>query len=299
MKDTENIQDSNTESFDCEKYGAPSDTGRFNVFKLEPYVGENARPVPYKRRNFYKITMMIGQGKIHYADKVVEIQKQALVFSNPNIPYKWEHTDKVRSGYFCVFTRDFFQKFGDIHQYEVFQPNGIHVFDLTDEQVEKVTTYYERMFQEINSDYIHKYDLLRTIAFELLHFAMKMQPLMSFDKQVANANKRIAGLFMELLERQFPIDDTYQKISLRSASEFAEQLNIHVNHLNRAVKETSLKTTSQLIAERVLQESKVLLKQTSWSVSEIAFALGFTEVTHFNNFFKKHVQVSPLRFRNV
>ena len=37
--------------------------------------------------------------------------------------------------------------------------------------------------------------------------------------------------------------------------------------------------TAQLIAERVLQESKILLKQSAWNVSEIAYALGFTEVT--------------------
>jgi len=103
---------------------------------------------------------------------------------------------------------------------------------------------------------------------------------------------------MELLERQFPIDDNHRKINLRSASEFADQLNVHVNHLNRAVKETTQKTTSRIIAERILQESKILLKHSNWGVSELAYALGFTEVTHFNNFFKKHVQLSPLKFRN-
>jgi AraC-like DNA-binding protein len=101
------------------------------------------------------------------------------------------------------------------------------------------------------------------------------------------------------LERQFPIDDTYQKINLRSASDFASQLNVHVNHLNRAIRETTQKTTSQIIAERILQESKILLKQSTWNVTEISNALGFNEVTHFNNFFKKHIQTTPLKFRNV
>ena len=84
-----------------------------------------------------------------------------------------------------------------------------------------------------------------------------------------------------------------------SASDYASQLNIHVNHLNRAVKETTEKTTSQLIAERFIQEAKILLKHSNWNVSEIAWALGFTEVSHFNNFFKKHARLSPLKFRNV
>jgi len=101
------------------------------------------------------------------------------------------------------------------------------------------------------------------------------------------------------LERQFPIDDTHQRINLRSASEFAKQLNVHVNHLNRAVKDTTEKTTTLLIAERILQEAKILLKHSVWTVSDISYALGFTEVTRFNNFFKKHVLLSPLKFRNV
>jgi AraC family transcriptional activator of pobA len=65
------------------------------------------------------------------------------------------------------------------------------------------------------------------------------------------------------------------------------------------IKEVTQKTTTQIIAERILLESKILLKHTSWTVTEIAYSLGFTEVTHFNNFFKKHFPLSPVRFRNV
>ncbi len=85
---------------------------------------------------------------------------------------------------------------------------------------------------------------------------------------------------------------------MRTASDFANQLNVHVNHLNRAVKETIQKTTSQLIAERLLIESKIMLKLSKWNVGDIAYALGFKEVTHFNNFFKKHLRITPMKFRN-
>ena len=276
-----------------------NEIGHFNVFRLEPFAGDKAQPVPYKRRDFYKIMLVQGNSQVHYADKVVEVKKQALSFSNPLIPYKWEHLDNIRSGAFCIFNQHFFHQYGNLNQYSVFQPNGTHIFELTDEQVEKISPIYERMFEEINSDYIHKYDVLRNLVFELLHFAMKLQPNATFDKQRINASKRISVLFLELLERQFPVDDLHQKINIRSASEFAGQLNVHVNHLNRAVKETTQKTTSQVIADRLLQESKILLKHSNWGVAEIAYALGFTEVTHFNNFFKKHVQLSPLKFRKI
>ncbi|MHC2990474.1 transcriptional regulator [Pontibacter sp. HJ8] len=276
-----------------------NEIGHFNVFRLEPFVGANARSVPYRRRDYFKITLVIGSGQVHYADKVVEVQKHALAFSNPQIPYSWEKRDQIQGGYFCIFTPAFFHQYGDLNQYAVFQPGGTPVIELTEEQTEKVKGVYERMLEEINSDYTHKYDVLRNLALELVHLALKAQPAAKYDKQTINASQRITSLFTELLERQFPIDNTHQKVQLRTAADFAGQLNIHVNHLNRAVKEVTEKTTSQLIAERILQEAKILLKHTAWTVSEIAYALGFTEVTHFNNFFKKHVPLSPLKFRNV
>jgi AraC-like DNA-binding protein len=242
--------------------------------------------------------LVVGSGTVHYADQVVQVQKMALSFSNPQIPYKWEHTDQIREGFFCIFNKNFFHQYADLNQYAVFQPGGQHIFELTDKQAKTVSEVFQRMFTEIASEYLHKYDVLRGLVLELIHFALKMQPSAAIEKQPINAAQRISTLFMELLERQFPIDENHQSVDLRSASDFARQLNVHVNHLNRAVKATTDKTTTQLIAERILQEAKILLKHSQWNVSDIAFALGFTELTHFNNFFKKHMQTSPLKFRN-
>ena len=276
-----------------------NEIGHFNIFRLEPLVDDKAQPLPYKRRDFYKIMLVVGNSKVHYADKVFEVQKQALSFSNPLIPYKWEHLDRIRSGFYCIFNKHFFHQYGDLNQYSVFQPNGIHIFEVSEQDAAALSLIYQRMFEEINSDYIHKYDVIRSLVFELLHFAMKMQPSAKFDKQPINAAQRVSSLFLELLERQFPIDDTHQRLHFRTAWDFAKQLNVHVNHLNRSVKEATQKTTSQIIAERILQESKILLKHSAWGVSEIAYALGFTEATHFNNFFKKHLKTNPTKFRNV
>lgn len=297
MDKIESLEDFYKRKFEWMPDNIRQEIGHFNVFALEPFVGEKAKPVPYKRRDFFKVMLVEGASKVHYADKVVEVRQQALSFSNPLIPYKWEHLDAVCGGFFCIFNQHFFHQFGDLNQYSVFQPGGEHIFELTDEQVEQIRKVYDRMMEEINSDYIHKYDVLRNLVFELLHFAMKMQPSARFAQQPMNASQRISTLFLELLERQFPIDDSHLAIRLRAASDFAAQLSVHTNHLNRAVKETTNKTTTQVIAERILQEAKILLKHSAWSVSEIAFALGFTEVTHFNNFFKKHTQLSPTKFR--
>lgn len=299
MGKIETIEEFYKRKFDWIPDNLRNEIGHFNIFKLPPYVEGQPPSIPYRRRDFYKIMLVMGNSQVHYADKVYEVKKQALSFSNPFIPYKWEHLDKIRSGVYCIFNQHFFHQYGNLSQYSVFQPEGTHLFELTDEQADTVNTYFQRMFEEIKSDYVHKYDVLRTIIFELIHFALKMQPSAKFDQQPIKASKRISSLFLELLERQFPIDDNHPSLQFRSASDFAAQLNVHVNHLNRAVKETTDKTTSHIIAGRILQEAKILLKHSPWNVSEIAYALGFTETTHFNNFFKKHVQLSPLKFRNI
>lgn len=299
MEKTESLEDFYKRKFDWIPDNLKNEIGHFNVFVHEPVEPGRIRSLPYKRRDFFKIMLVVGDIDMHYADRVVSIKKQALFFSNPQIPYKCENLERIKTGFYCIFNQHFFHKFGDLNQYPVFQPTGNRVFELTDGQVEQVGAVYQKMFEEIRSDYVYKYDVLRNLVFELLHFAMKMQPAAPADHQRINASQRIATLFLELLERQFPIDENHPKVSLRSASEFAQQLNIHVNHLNRAVKAVTDKTTTQIIGERILQEAKIMLRHSNWNVSEISDALGFAEVTHFNNFFKKHAGLSPLKFRNT
>ncbi len=297
MDKMETLEEFYRKKFDWMPENIRNEIGHFNLFRLEPFVEGKPTNIPYRRRDYYKIMLVKGGSQVHFADKIVEVKKQALSFSNPQIPYKWEHLDKIREGIYCIFNQHFFHQFGQLNQYEVFQPNGSHIFELMDAEANQVSEIFERMAKEFNADYKYKYDVIRNQIFELLHFALKMQPSGNLEKQLTNASQRISTLFLELLERQFPIDDAHLNVQLRSASDFANQLNVHVNHLNRAVKETTHKTTSQIIADRILQEAKILLRHSAWNVSEIAFALGFSEVTHFNNFFKKHLLTSPLKFR--
>jgi len=299
MGDSESIETFYKRKFGWSPNNFKTEIGHFNLFTLEPIPKGTTRPLPYRRRDYYKVMLVLGDIDFHYADKVVSVKRQALVFSNPKIPYKCEHLERIKGGFYCIFNHHFFEGFGEIDRYSVFQPSSEHIFELSDEQTEEVSSIYRKMFEEFDSSYIHKYDVLRNQVLELLHFAMKMQPAISPEKREGNASRRISTLFFELLERQFPIDENHTRVSLRFASDFARQLNVHVNHLNRAVKHTTQKTTSQIIADRILREAKSLLKYSNWNISQIAYALGFTEPTHFNNFFKKHEKVSPTKFRNL
>ncbi|HEX8426333.1 helix-turn-helix transcriptional regulator [Hymenobacter sp.] len=276
------------------------DIGHFNVFQLDDFIGPKACPIPYSRKDFYKITLVTGRSNYHFADKTVEVRGNALLFANPMVPYHWEPLDEQQTGFFCIFTEAFLQR--HLHagalDLPMFKPGGQPLYSLNDAQLAACKQLFEKMFVEIESNYAFKYDLLRAYVFELVHSAMKLQPAATLYHD-SSAATRIASLFTELLERQFPIESPGQQVRLRNANAFAGQLAVHVNHLNRALKEVTGKTTSQLIADRLVQEAHALLKHTDWNVSEISYSLGFEEPAHFSNFFKKQAGTTPSAVRTV
>lgn len=270
--------------------------GHFNVFHLQDILDKYSTPVSFTKKLYFKVTLVFGKGQLHFADTSVEIKKQALFFSNPKTPYSWEPMGE-QSGYFCVFNESFFKQFGNLNNYPLFQPDGNHLYNLTDTQAENFKSIFQEMLMEINSDYAFKYDVLRNLLYRICHKAMKSQPLLPPSRQISNGSERVSSLFMDLLERQFPIENTTQRIELRFAYEYANRLNVHVNHLNHALKETANQNTKDIIAHRVLREAKTLLRHTHWNITQIAYCLGFDEVSNFSNFFKKNTDFSPTKFR--
>lgn len=276
------------------------DIGHFNVFNIADFYCDSEKgPMSYNRRTYYKISLIKGRNRVEYADKVLEIEDQAVLFATPKIPYRYLPLDKNQGGHFCLFTPDFMPKSKTgtaVDKLPIFSPQSDFVFNISPEHYREINSIFEKMHQEIRSDYAMKYDLLRNYVLELVHYGQKLRPVESTVAHI-NASTRIFSLFIELLERQFPIENTSQILQLKTAKDFADTLKIHVNHLNKVLKETTGKTTTEIIASRVSQEARILLKQTTWNVSEIAYSLGFEEVAHFSNFFKKQAQISPAAYR--
>ncbi|HEU4554116.1 MAG TPA: helix-turn-helix transcriptional regulator [Chitinophaga sp.] len=297
---TESLQEFYQHKFNFLPNNLQQDIGHFNVFRLEDCVGPHGTPVKYRRRDFYKITLIRGENIYHYADKSLRVNGSTLLFTNPQVPYTWENVSGDSTGFFCIFSETFFsdRTRNNLNELPMYAPGGKPAYLLTPEQDAHVSVLYQKMLEEINSDYIYKYDLLRNYVMELTHFAIKTQPSENLY-QHPDANSRICAVFTELLERQFPIESPSQRFMMRSAKDFAAQLSVHVNHLNRAIRVTTGKTTTERISERLVSEAKSLLRHTDWNVSEIGYCLGFEEPSHFNNFFKKHTSITPSAYRVV
>ena len=268
----------------------------FNVYPVDL---PSSRTHPYTRRDFYKIVLSTGHLVIHYADRSIELQGTSLFFANPHVPYSVVRLADVQTGYACVFTEEFLKphdRSEGLQQSPLFKIGGNPAFLLNDEQTEAISAIFQKMLAEQETEYVFKGELIRTYITLIIHETLKLQPSETFVKP-QNAASRIASLFLELLERQFPIESPNKPLTLRTAQDYALRLSIHVNHLNRAVKEVTGRPTTAHIAERVVGEAKALLQHTDWSIADIAYGLGYDYPTYFNNFFKKMTGASPRSFR--
>lgn len=268
----------------------------FNVFQIE----DDSKAVRvYSRKDFYKICLTTGKSIIHYADRSFAAEGTVLFFGNPHIPYSWETLSTTYVGYTCLFSEEFLQlsdRSESLLQSPLFRIGGTPILNITDKQREFLNSIFQKMIEEQQTDYPFKDDLIRNYIQLILHEALKMQPSDNYA-QGKNAASRITRVFLELLERQFPIESADNPLQLKTAQDYANNLSVHVNHLNRSLKEITGKSTSTLINERIVNEAKAILQHTDWNIADVAYALGFEYPTYFNNFFKRMTGTNPKSVR--
>lgn len=300
MAKTETLEEFYQHKLDWLPENLRQDIGHVNVFRLEDCVGLGKVPVQYSRRDFFKISLIRGQYVYHYADKSIEINGSTLMFFNPQVPYTWESVSEETTGFFCIFREAFFTERirGNLNELPVFATGNHPAYPLSAQQDDEVSQLFDKMLADLNSDYPFRYDSVCNRVSELIHYALKLQPAETLHNH-PDAKSRITAVFSELLERQFPIESPTQRFKLRSASDFARQLSVHVNYLNRAIRDTTGKTTTDQIARRLAAEAQALLKHTDWNIAEIGYGLGFDEPAHFNYFFKKQTGLTPSAYRKV
>lgn len=273
--------------------------GHFNVFPLADIPREP--PMAFGRRAYYKITLCRGRSQVECADQAPHVGTTTLFLVTPRVPYRWLPLADTLAGYCCLFDEAFLlpARTGvELAELPIFRPDAYPVWEIAEADCAAVEAIFRKMTHELPSRYAYKYDLLRTYLWELIHLVQKLQPAPA-PLATHSAAERVATHFTELLARQFPRLSPQPPLRLRTATDYATQLAVHVNHLNRVLKDTTGHTTTALLSSRLTQEAKRLLKQTAWTVSEIADSLGFADVAHFCTFFKRHAGQTPGDFRRL
>ncbi|MES2894006.1 MAG: helix-turn-helix domain-containing protein [Bacteroidota bacterium] len=270
----------------------------FNAFQIE---SDTSAVRIYSRKDFYKICLTTGRSVIHYADRSFDQEGTVLFFGNPHIPYSWETISTSYVGYTCLFSEEFFKaadRSDSLQHSPLFKIAGTPVLSINEQQRDFLNTIFKKMIEEQHTDYAYKDDLIRNYINLVIHEALKLQPSAG-QAQRKDAGSRLAAVFFELLERQFPIESADRPLRLKTAQDYASNLHVHVNYLNRAVKQVTGKPTTAHISERIISEAKALLMHTAWNIADIAYALGFEYPTYFNNYFKRMTGTNPKSLRSI
>lgn len=109
------------------------------------------------------------------------------------------------------------------------------------------------------------------------------------NPQMIETSNHLLRNFKKLLDEHYA---TWHMVS-----DYATEMAVTSDYLNKTVKGLTGKSAKEIIQSKLLTEAKRALIFTPVSNKELAFALGFEEAAHFNNFFKKIAGQTPSEFR--
>lgn len=79
----------------------------------------------------------------------------------------------------------------------------------------------------------------------------------------------------------------------------SKDLGFHYHEMNKALHLSDKdKSANEHIHYHLIEKAKNLLLNSSESISEIAYGLGFEQPQNFSKLFKKKTQMSPLEYRS-
>lgn len=165
------------------------------------------------------------------------------------------------------------------------------VFNLSNEEVHIISQYYDGLRYKVD-DVQHHFrteavrSLLLTMLYDLSNAIYRLQQ--NNDRQQTRA-EAIFTAFIKLVEENFRHE--------RRVSWYGEQLCITPKYLSETVKQASRRTPNEWIDNYVILEVRVLLKNTTMNIKEIAQYLNFPNQSFLGKYFKEHVGMSPSKYR--
>ena len=253
------------------------------------------RPDAPHRHDFYTVIIIEYAKGCHVIDfNEYELSPDQVFFVAPGQVHQVKEEDAPQ-GYVITFTTDFLIKnnipLSFVDELNLFRDYGNSPpLKLSSEERKKLMRYCEEIceFTDPHDKFSQQAiaSLLKLILISCNHICNDPEP----NPQIIEAGHSIIRQFRKLVDENF---NTWHQIS-----QYASHLSITPDHLNRTIRSLTGKTAKEYLQSRITIEAKRLLYFTDSSVKEIAFELGFSEVTNFSSFFRNCSGITPTEFRN-
>jgi AraC-like DNA-binding protein len=247
---------------------------------------------PHRQSQFAIAFFTNGKGEVIIGKVKVQIIEQTLIIIPSQTINSGVHSQDTR-GYVVVFNLQFFLS-------EIFPRQHLLKMDLFRAELKpyvytgvaetsSLKAIFETILDERRHDRINKNEMITLKILELLIICERL--LKKGEKLARRLMPLILIEFIDLIQKHYT--------EHRSVIFYAQKLHVHPNTLNSLCKRYLLQPAKATIDLKVITEAMSLLNNTTLSVKEIAYELGFQSASHFFRFFKRHAGNSPLQYRNL
>lgn len=247
--------------------------------------------------DFY-IIAWVEHGGFNYQVGLNEyyIGDNTLLLLSPGDIHSFCSIEKIR-GISINFTENYFlcmpNDWSCYIKYKVM--HGLPYLELTSNEsrmeIKRLFEILQREFDNFSveeNNYIGIYSVLTMFLYRI----SKMQEFRIHTLKTSNVKPQFETLYFTFLNK---LEKDYCKFHL--VQYYSKELGVSVNKLGLCCKEYAGLKPLEIINNRIILEAKWFLMYSSMRSNEISSALGFTEQSHFVNFFKRITGFSPTEFR--
>lgn len=253
----------------------------------------------YRPNYFSFLFVKDANGRYTTDDLSFESEPGTIYFTNPGHQKSFEWT-RMEEVYLITFTEQYLKE--NVH-HEIFAEfpfllaETVHPKVLEPARFVEFEQLYLQIYKEYKQDSVLKKKVIAGLFVVLLlkikeYFWLDYNPISE-----GNRSSQIVKTFKKSLEAHYRDLVNGKADKVFRAHDYAALQSLHPSYLNNVIKSKTGKSITTWISEKTIAEAKSLLQQSTLSIKEIAYLLGFAESTHFSNYFKKYTDRSPADYR--
>jgi len=241
-------------------------------------------------------------GDIIYGNQPYDYEDGTLVFVAPGQVYGIDNhsVNEAPSGYGLLFHPDLIAgtHLGKtIKDYTFFSYEVNEALHLSKKERKTIVECLQKIATEIDQNMDkHSKTLIVSNIELLLNYCMRF-----YDRQFitrSHINKDVLTRFENLLNDYFQSGKALE-LGLPSVTWCAEQLYLSPNYFGDLIKKETGHTALDYIQTRLIEEAKIKIFDSTKSINEIAYHLGFKYQQHFTRLFKQKTGMTPNEYRNL
>lgn len=191
---------------------------------------------------------------------------------------------------FCdkaIFDRLVMENGGDVGLLQLKKEFPVVV--LTARQQADINAFFELMMSAVTVTRHYRIQIVMGLVRSLQLYIIELHSAFIDPHSLSSDRERIYRDFMKLAAEHYQHE--------RKLFFYANRLCISTTYLSRIVRQVSGQTVKEILKNMLVTEAGYRLRNTTQSVGEISYCLGFEDQSAFTHYFCKHVGMTPAKYR--